>query len=46
MHWFGEGPVDEASQKLFDLRESGYDGWVDKDGNAVEDVDQWIKDHS
>lgn len=46
MHWFGEGPLSESDQNLFDLRESGWKGPVDQDGNKVEDLDQWIKDHS
>lgn len=35
-----------ADSKFFDLRESGYTGPVDQDGNPVEDMDQWIRDHS
>jgi hypothetical protein len=46
MHYFGEGPLNEAGQKFTDLRESGYDGPVDQDGNAVEDLAQWIREHS
>jgi hypothetical protein len=46
MLWFGEGPLNEKDAKFADLRESGYTSPVDQDGNAVEDLDQWIKDHS
>jgi hypothetical protein len=35
-----------ADKKWRTLRESGYAGPVDHNGNAVEDMDQWIKDHS
>ena len=35
-----------ADKKWRALRESGYKGPVDHNGNAVEDMDQWIKDHS
>ena len=38
-------PETAADSKFFDLRESGYTGPVDQDGDAV-DLDQWIKDHS
>jgi hypothetical protein len=37
-------PETEKDRKFFDLRESGYTGPVDQDGNKVEDMDQWIKD--
>ena len=36
----------EADARFFDLRESGYEGPIDQDGNAVEDPGQWIKEHS
>jgi hypothetical protein len=39
-------PETERDSKFFDLRESGFTGPVDQDGDAVEDMDQWIKDHS
>lgn len=32
-----------ADEKFFELRESGYTGPIDQDGNAVQDVDQWIE---
>lgn len=42
MRWDPTRPVgdrwtdlSEAEQKLKDLRESGYTGWIDQDGNAV-----------
>jgi hypothetical protein len=38
--------LSDAEKKWYDLRNAGYDGWVDHNGNAVEDLDQWIKDHS
>jgi len=39
-------PETAADTRFFDLREGGYTGWIDQDGNAVEDLDQWIEDHS
>jgi len=46
MPWFGEGPLTEKDSNFVALRESGYTGPVDQGGHAVEDLDQWIKDHS
>ena len=46
MAWFGEGPLNENDTKFFNLRESGYEGPVDQDGNAVDDLPQWIREHS
>ena len=37
-------PETAKDKKFFDLRESGYKGWIDQDGNAVDDVDKWTKD--
>ena len=39
-------PETAADTDFFTLRESGYSGPIEQDGNAVEDLDQWIKDHS
>jgi len=39
-------PETAKDKKFFDLRESGYKGPIDHNGNAVEDLDQWIEDHS
>lgn len=39
MKWFGEGPLAEKDSKFFELRESGYTGWIDQDGNAVDGGD-------
>jgi len=39
-------PETAADKKFFDLRESGFEGPVDQAGNAVEDLGQWIRDHS
>jgi hypothetical protein len=36
----------EADEKWITLRDSGYKGPIDQDGNAVEDLQQWIKDNS
>jgi hypothetical protein len=36
----------EADARFWDLRNSGYEGPIDHNGNAVEDPDQWVKDHS
>ena len=39
-------PKSDASyEKLKSLRDSGYKGAVDQDGNKVADVDEWIKDN-
>lgn len=46
MKWFGEGPLTAKDAKFFELRESGYTGPIDHNGQPVEDMDQWIKDHS
>lgn len=35
-------PETAADKRFFDLRESGYTGWIDQDGNQVEDADAWI----
>jgi hypothetical protein len=35
-----------ADKKWRALRESGYTGPVDHSGNAVEDMDEWIREHS
>jgi len=37
-------PETERDKKFFDLREGGYTGWIDQDGNAVDDVDEWAGD--
>lgn len=34
--WNG-APLTESEAKFYELRESGYDGWIDQDGNAVSD---------
>ena len=39
-------PETKADKKFFDLRESGYKGPIDHNGKPVEDMDQWIRDHS
>ncbi|HEX3962415.1 MAG TPA: hypothetical protein VHZ03_38270 [Trebonia sp.] len=39
-------PETAADSKFFDLRESGETRPIDQGGNVVEDMDQWIKDHS
>jgi hypothetical protein len=33
---FDGKPETEADRRLFDLRESGYTGWIDQDGHAVD----------
>jgi hypothetical protein len=35
-------PETEADRRFFDLRESGYTGWIDQDGYPVTDVDAWL----
>lgn len=34
--------VSEADDRFKALRESGYTGPIDQDGNRVDDVDEWI----
>ncbi|WP_306834825.1 hypothetical protein [Catenuloplanes nepalensis] len=34
--WDGS-PESDADRRFFDLRESGYTGWIDQDGYPVED---------
>lgn len=43
---FDGKPETPADTRFFDLRESGWTGPVDHDGNKVEDMDQWIREHS
>jgi len=38
-------PETAKDKKFFDLRESGFTGPIDQDGNAVADLNQWIRDH-
>jgi hypothetical protein len=38
-------PNPEAAKKFFALRDSGYRGPIDQDGNKVEDLDAWIEQH-
>lgn len=38
-------PETEKDRKFFDLRESGWTGPIDQHGNAVADLNQWIRDH-
>lgn len=37
---------DAADDKFWALRNSGYKGPVDHNGEPVDDMDQWIRDHS
>jgi hypothetical protein len=39
-------PETAADKRFFDLRESGYTGPVDHNGQPVDDLDQWIREHS
>ena len=39
-------PETAKDKKFFDLRESGWTGPIDHNGNKVEDLEKWIKDHS
>lgn len=36
-------PETPADTRFFDLRESGYRGPIDQDGNKVTDVDAWVR---
>lgn len=36
--------TDTSAEQFRPLRDSGYTGWIDQDGNAVANVDQWITD--
>lgn len=39
--WDGQAET-AADTRFFDLRESGYTGWIDQDGYPVTDPDAWI----
>jgi hypothetical protein len=39
-------PETAKDKRFFDLRESGETRPIDHDGQVVEDLDRWIKDHS
>jgi hypothetical protein len=39
-------PETATDEKFFDLRESGETRPIDHNGNVVDDMAQWIKDHS
>ena len=39
-------PENERDKKFFDLRASGETRPIDHRGEVVEDMDQWLKDHS
>ena len=39
-------PETAIDKRFFDLRESGYTGPVDHNGQPVEDMGKWIEDHS
>jgi hypothetical protein len=39
-------PETANDKKFFDLRESGETRPIDHTGRVVEDMDQWIADHS
>ncbi len=36
--------TDAAAEQFRQLRDSGYTGWIDQDGQPVADIDQWITD--
>lgn len=36
----------KADEKFFELRNSGWKGPIDQDGNKVDDLDAWIAEHS
>ena len=38
---FDGQPETAADRRFFDLRESGYTGWIDQDGQPVTDLEQW-----
>jgi len=39
-------PETAADKRFFDLRESGYTGPIDHNGQPVDDMAQWIREHS
>lgn len=41
-NWDGS-PETDKDRRFHDLRESGYRGPVDQDGNKVDDLDAWIE---
>jgi hypothetical protein len=38
-------PETAADRRFFDLREAGYRGPIDQDGNKVDDLDAWMTNH-
>ena len=38
--------IDAADDKFWALRNSGWKGPIDHNGDKVEDMEQWIRDHS
>lgn len=38
---FDGQPETEADKRFFELRESGYTGWIDQDGYAVSGPPEW-----
>ncbi len=36
--------MSDADERFRELRDSGWTGPIDQDGNKVEDLDQWIND--
>jgi hypothetical protein len=43
---FDRQPETAVDTRFFDLRESGYDGWIDQDGYPVHDKEAWMNEHA
>lgn len=41
-----ESPESDTDKKFHDLRESGWKGPIDQDGNKVENLEKWIEDRT
>jgi len=39
-----KSPESEKDSKFHDLRDSGYRGPIDQDGNKVEDINRWVNE--
>jgi hypothetical protein len=43
---FDREPETDIDTRFFDLRESGYTGWIDQDGYPVHDQAAWEAEHA
>lgn len=42
---FDGAPETDADVRFFELRETGYGGWIDQDGYPVDDLATWVADN-